>query len=83
MDFLQGNPKPVGTEQGTAARRLSPSTVSSLMEIEGVDGVWVDELSQQPKVVIYVTDRKALTKTPAVVEGLPVRIELGDPIRAL
>lgn len=83
LDFLQGDPEPVAGEKGKKTRVLSPATVTALMDIDGVDGVWVDELAAEPHVVIYVTDREALGKIPSSVEGLPVSTELGEQIRAL
>jgi hypothetical protein len=85
-EFLSRDPEPVGA--GAQATRpqpaLSDHTVNHLMQIPGVDGVWVESTGDGSYVaVIYVTQPATLTRIPSQVEGLPVRTQLGEPIRAL
>jgi hypothetical protein len=84
LGFLNVPPAPVQGNQNTdQSKRLSDETVSRLMAIPGVDGVWVESVARNiDEVVVYITNSTALSRIPAVVENMPVRIQRGEPIRA-
>jgi hypothetical protein len=84
-DFLSQDPAPAGAEQEAAGSPVLPeAVVSKLMAIPGVDGVWIEKASDgRSEVVIYVTDAQALSRLPTIVQGLVVRPQVGEPIKAL
>lgn len=88
LDFLQGAPQPVDPAAPGAgaaeeeADRLPPAVVERLMALPGVDGVWVERTATGRVVVLHHTPGGPAAHLPATVEGLPVRIVGGEPIRA-
>lgn len=88
LDFLQGEPQPVdatAADSGTAeeaADRLPEAVVERLMSLAGVDGVWVERAATGRVVVLHYTPGGPAPHLPATVEGMPVRVVGGEPIRA-
>ena len=85
-DFLSQPPAAVAAqdqvEHGTG--QLRDATIAGLMAIAGVDGVWMESAADgTPEVVAYVTERAAVGRLPARVEGLPTRVQTGTKIVAL
>lgn len=88
LDFLASDPVPVknpGAEvAGNAADRLPQALVNQLMQLRGVDGVWIErEATGQRVVVLHYTPGGAAPHLPTQVQGMPTRIVGGEPIRAL
>lgn len=88
LDFLQGAPQPVdpaAPDPGAAeeaADRLPEAVVTQLMSLPGVDGVWVERAATGRVVVLHYTPGGSAPHLPATVEGMPVRVVGGEPIRA-
>jgi hypothetical protein len=86
LDFLQVPPAPVTGSSASpiAEDRLPQGVVDKLMQISGVDGVWIERDAQGERVVVlHYTPKGPVTHLPSRVEGLPTRIVGGEPIRAL
>jgi hypothetical protein len=87
LDFLKQDPEQVSPATRAQPRStfvLPKTVVDRLMSIDGVDGVWIEARTDgSHEVVIYVTKPSALDRLPTRVEGLPVRPQLGEPIKAL
>ncbi|MDC6169365.1 hypothetical protein [Paucibacter sp. XJ19-41] len=85
LDFLQGDPAPVWPEASPAnAADLLPQTVADqLLQLDGVDGAWIERDGQgKPCVVLHYSYAGIPHHLPASVQGLPVRIVGGEPIYA-
>ena len=86
LDFLQGDPAPVAPAPRTAedpADRLPAATVSKLMKLAGVDGVWVERLpSGERVVVLHHTPKGSTAHLPKQVNGMATKVVGGEPIRA-
>ncbi len=90
LDFLQGDPAPVKPGPQTAqdaaedpADRLSAATVSKLMKLAGVDGVWIERLASGERVVVlHHTPKGSTSHLPRQVKGMATKIVGGEPIRA-
>lgn len=88
LDFLAKDPEPVSrrpaASPGDAADRLAQAEVDRLMQLPGVDGVWIErEASGQRVVVLHYTPGGAAPHLPLSVNGMPTRIVGGEQIRAL
>jgi hypothetical protein len=86
LDVLSGDPSPVIPDPAPvrgATEELPRQDVERLMQLSGVDGVWVEHDAQgQPVVVIHYTPGGTPTHLPRQVRGMPTRIVGGEPIRA-
>lgn len=59
------------------------SQASSLMEIEGVEGIGSGkDAAGQSTVVVYVRDADVANRVPPTVDGSVVQVEITGPIRA-
>lgn len=56
-----------------------------IMQIEGVEGIGIGELSGKPVIKIYVTKKTRLIqeKIPAELDGYPVSVEVVGEFHAL
>ena len=86
LDFLQGDPEPVGPGSTAApdpADRLPQPVADELMRLDGVDGVWVErDANGQRFVVLHYSKPGQPKHLPEMVRGLKVRVVGGEPIRA-
>lgn len=86
LDFLAGDPQPVNGGSNAAEDpqdRLPPAVVDRLMGLAGVDGVWIErDAAGQRHVVLHYTPKGSTAHLPGTVQGLPVRVVGGEPIRA-
>jgi hypothetical protein len=84
-DFLSQEPTPVESQAHQPVDyRLPDAVVEQLMSIPGVDGVWIEYgEDHKPEVVLHITNAKALSSLPTVIQGLVVRPRVvGEPIKA-
>jgi len=86
LDFLSGDPTPVVPRRTSApppADVLPRAEVERLMQLPGVDGVWIERTADgQRVVVLHYTPGGTPTHLPHQVAGLPTRIVGGEPISA-
>ena len=86
LDFLSGDPTPVAPGQagaGASADVLPRAEIERLMQLPGVDGVWIERGADgQRVVVLHYTPGGTPTHLPGQVAGLPTRIVGGEPIRS-
>jgi len=86
LDFLQGEPEPVRAGSSATpdpADRLPQAVADELTRLDGVDGAWIErDASGQRFVVLHYSKPGRPKHLPASVQGLPVRVVGGEPIRA-
>ena len=84
LDFLSGPPTPVGeVEPPNPADFLPQSTADALLKLEGVVGAWIErDAAGQRLVALHVSTPTTPDHLPDQVEGMPVKVVGGEPIRA-
>ena len=86
LDFLQGDPVPVRASNSSLdpADLLPQHIADQLLNLPGVDGAWIErQANGSRRVVLHVSTNSGLPGAlPTMVEGLPVMIVGGEPIRA-
>ncbi len=84
LDFLKHDPAPAGAVAGADPSDVLPQDVADrLLEIDGVDGAWIERDARgQREVVVYMSRPGDPGGVPSRVAGLVTRIVRGGPIRA-
>lgn len=86
LDFLKGEPEPVQpgtTPSEDTSVRLPQDVIDRLMQLRGVDGVWIERRADGSSIVVlHYTPKGPAPHLPKQVEGMPTRIIGGEPIRA-
>lgn len=89
LAFLNADPLPVVPAVSDASLepqglRLPQSTIDALMAVKGVQGVWVEgAAADQAVVVVHVDASWKPYSVARQINGWPVRIDRGGPIKAL
>jgi hypothetical protein len=88
LNFLASDPTPILDQpiasSADPADRLPQDVIDQLMQIKGVDGVWIErDASGHRVVVLHYTPPGPVTHLPTRVHGLPTRVVGGEPINAL
>ncbi len=85
LDFLQGDPAPVDPKQAqpNADDVLPQHVADALLQLDGVDGAWIERDAQgQRFVALHYSRPGHPTHLPTTAHGLPTHIVGGEPIRA-
>jgi hypothetical protein len=86
LDFLAGAPEPVAAGAQPAEDpldQLPAAVVDQLMQLPGVDGVWIErDAAGRRQVVLHYTPQGSTAHLPRSVHGLTTRVVGGEPIRA-
>lgn len=84
LDFLAGPPEPVGQPVAPDPDDLLPQAVADgLLKLDGVDGAWIErDAHGQRFVVLHYSRPGSAGNLPTLVNGLPVRVVGGEPIKA-
>ena len=87
LGFLAHDPEPVDPQlpqaQPDPADTLPQPVADRLLQLDGVDGAWIERDAGGHRVVVLHYSRSGTpTHLPPTVQGLPVRVVGGEPIRA-
>lgn len=78
LEFLKNDPQPVGRQEVNSVDILPAATINQLMQIAGVNGVWIEkDGSGQRVVVLHYTAGGSISHLPTTVAGMRTVIVKG------
>jgi hypothetical protein len=85
LDFLSAPPTPVRQTEGPFSEDvLCQSVADNLLELDGVDGAWIErDPAGERVVVLHYSRADTPSHLPGAVAGMAVKVVGGEPIRAL